>query len=78
MFNLWKNVKAVLCILLYLSFMLILLLNILIVGTYSVMNGFPMILCFISVLWKVWLSGLFKSLFCSIGLVRTRKSWIFP
>ena len=37
-----------------------------------------MILCFISVLWKVCLNGLFKSLFCSIVLVGTRKSWIFP
>ena len=37
-----------------------------------------MILCFISVMWKVCLNGLFKSLFCSIVLVGTRKSWIFP
>ena len=58
--------------------MLILLSNILRVGKYLVMNGIPMILCFISVMWKVCLNGLFKSLFCSIVLVGTRKNWIFP
>ena len=58
-----------LCILVYLSFNLILLSNILIVGIYLVMNGIAMILCFISVMWKVCLNGLFKNLFCSIVLV---------
>ena len=55
-----------LCILVYLSFILILLSNILIVGLYLVIlviNGMPRILCFISVIWKVCLNGLFKSLF---------------
>ena len=73
-----EEVKAVLCILVFLSFILILLSIILIVGMYLVMNGIPMIMCFISVMWKVCLKGLFKSLFCSIVLVGTRKSWIFP
>ena len=78
MFILLKKNEAVLCIPVYVSFILILLSNILIVGMYLVMNGFPMILCFISVMWKVCLNGLFKSLFCSIVLVGTRNSWIFP
>ena len=78
MFILWKNAKAVLCILVYLSFILILLSNILIVGMSLVMNGIPMILCFISVMWKVCSNGLFKSLFCFIVLVGTRKIWIIP
>ena len=78
LFILWKNVKAVLCILLNLSFILILLSNNLIVCMYLVMNGTPIVLCFISVMWKVCLIGLFRSLFCSIVLVGTRKSWIFP
>ena len=29
-------------------------------------------------MWNVCLNGLFKILFCSIVLVGTRKSWIFP
>ena len=78
MFILLKNVGAVLCILVYISFILILLSNLLIVDMYILMNGIPMILCFISVIWKVCLNGLFKSLFCSIVLVGTRNSWIFP
>ena len=47
---LWKNVEAVFCILVYLSFIFILLSNILIVGLYFVMNGSPIILFFISVI----------------------------
>ena len=78
MFILWKNFKAVLCTLIYLSFKSILLSNILIVGMYLVMNGIPMILYFISEMWKVFLKGIFKSLFCSIVLVGTRKNCIFP
>ena len=41
------------------------------------MDGIPIMLCFISVIWNVCLKGLFRSLFCSIVLVGTRKSWIF-
>ena len=78
MLILLKTVRAVLCILLYLSFMLILLSNKLIVGLYLVMNVIPIMFCFTSVMWDVCLEGLFKSLFCSIVLVGTRKSWIFP
>ena len=74
MFILWKKVKAVSCIFAYLSFIIILLTNILIVGIYFVMNGIPIILCFISVIWNICLNGLFRSLFCSIVLVGTRKS----
>ena len=37
-----------------------------------------MILCFISVIWKVCLNGLLKKLFCSIVRVGTRKSCVFP
>ena len=37
-----------------------------------------MISCFISVMWKACLNGLLMSLFCSIVLMGTRKSWIFP
>ena len=77
MFVLWKNVKAVLCILVYSSILLILLSNKMIFGMYLVMNGIPMIVCFISVMWKVCLNGLLKSLFCSIVLAGTRKNWIF-
>ena len=74
LFILLKNVKTVFCILVSLSFMLILLSNILIVGMYFVMNGIPIILCFLSVIWNVRLNGLFRSLFCSIVPVGTRKS----
>ena len=74
MFILLKNVKAVFCILVFLSVILVLLSNILIVGTYFVMNGIPITLCLISVIWNVCLNGLFRSLFCSIVLVGTRKS----
>ena len=42
--------------------MLIVLSSIIIVGIFLVMNGIPMILCFISVLWNVCLNGVFKSL----------------
>ena len=52
-----------LCILLYLYFILVLLSNIMIVDMYLVMNGIPMILCFISVMRKLCLTGFFKSLF---------------
>ena len=38
-----------------------------IVGIYFVINGIPMILCFISVVWKVCLNGLLMSLFCLSG-----------
>ena len=62
-----------LCI--YLSYEII---KIFIVGIYLVINGIPMILCFISVIWKVCLNGLLTSLFCSIVRVGTKKSWIFP
>ena len=36
-----------------------------------------MILCLISVIWKVCFNGLLKNLFCSTVRVGTRKSWIF-
>ena len=55
-----------------------LLFKIFIVGMYSVKNGISMILCFISWIWKVCLTGLLMSLFCSIVRVGTRKSCIFP
>ena len=77
MFNLGKNVKAVFFILAYLSFIRILLLKSFIVGIYLVINGIPLRLCFISVMWKVCLNGLLMSLFCSIVRVGTRKRWIF-
>ena len=48
-----KNVKDVFCILVYLSFIQILKFKIFIVGIYLVTYGFPMILCFILVIWKV-------------------------
>ena len=49
-----------------------------IVEIYLVINGMPMILCFMPVMLNVCLKGLFSFLFCSIVLVGTRKSWIFP
>ena len=49
-----------------------------IVGIYLVINGMPMILGFISVMWNVCLNGLVKILFYSIVLVGTRKFWNFP
>ena len=57
---------------------MVLLFKMFIVGMYLVINGMPMILCFKSVMRKVCLKGLVKTLFCSIVLVGTRKSWIFP
>ena len=62
----------------YLSFICSLLFKLYIVGIYLVINGMPMILCFISVMRNVFLNGLFKISFCSIVLVGTRKSWFFP
>ena len=73
MFNLWKNIKAVFFILAYLSFMVFLLSNVLIVGKYFVMNGFPIIFCFISVIWNVCLNSLLRSVFYFTVLVGTRK-----
>ena len=61
-----------------LSSILILLSNILIFGIYLVIKGIRMILCFISVIRKVCLNDFFKSSFCSIVLVGTRKSCLFP
>ena len=63
---------------LYIYLILTLLSNTLIVDIFLVKNGIPMILCFISVIWRVCFNGLFKSLFCSILFVVTRKNWIFP
>ena len=48
------------------------------VGIFLVINGIPMILCFISVIWKICLNGLLMSLLCSIVRVGTRKSLSFP
>ena len=77
LFILWKNVRAVFFILVYLSFIWILLFKIFIVRIYLVKNGISILLCFISVIWKVCLNGLLKKLFFSIARVGTRKSWIF-
>ena len=65
-------------ILVYLYFIWILLIKMFIVGIYLVINGMPMILGFIYVMWNVCLNGLVKILFCSIVLAGTRKFWIFP
>ena len=57
-------------LLLYLSLISILLFNMLIVGIYLEINGIPMILCLISVIWNICLNGLVKILFllhCSCG-----------
>ena len=78
MFNFWKNVRAVFFVFVYLSLIWILLFKMLIVGIYLVINGMPIILCLISVIWNICLNGLFKVLFCSIVLVGTRNNWIFP
>ena len=78
MFNLWKNIKAVFFVFVYLSLIWILLFKMLIVGIYLVINGMPIMLCLISVIKNICLNGLFKILFCSIVLVGTRNSWIFP
>ena len=51
--------------------------EIFIVGMYFVMNGIPIIFCFISVMWNVCLNGLLTNLCCSIVRVRTMKNWIF-
>ena len=50
-------------------FFLVLLSKILLFGKNLVINGIPMILCFISVIRKVFLKELFKSSFYSIVLV---------
>ena len=41
------------------------------------MNGIPIILCFISVIWNICLNRLLRNLFCSIVLVGTRKVEFF-
>ena len=56
----------------------ILLFRMLIVGIYFEINGIPMILYLISVIWNICLNGLFKILLCSIVLVGRRNNWIFP
>ena len=48
-FHLCMNVSDLLFILVFLSFISSLLFRILIVGKFLVLNGFPTILCFISV-----------------------------
>ena len=58
----------------YLSLISILLFKMLIVGIYLEINGIPMILCLISVIWNICLNGLFKILFCSIVLVGRRNN----
>ena len=50
LFNLWKNVRDVSFVFVYLSLISILLFNMLIVGIYLEINGIPMILCLISVI----------------------------
>ena len=60
----------------YYLFLWILLFKIFIVGICLVKNGIAMILCLISVMWKVCLNGLLMSLFCSIVRVGTRKGVI--
>ena len=56
--------------LVYLSFICSLLFRISIRGKILVLNGVPMILCFI----YVCLKALMKSLFCSVVRVRTRSN----
>ena len=54
----------------YLSLINILLFKMLIVGIYLEINGIPMILCLISVIWNICLNGLVKIfvlLHCSCG-----------
>ena len=48
--------------------------EIIIVGIFLVIKGFPIILCFISVIWNVFLKKLMKSLFCFIVQVGIRTS----
>ena len=74
LFILRKNVSDVFFILLYLSFMCVLLFRILIVEKCLVINGIPAISCFISVIWIVCLKDLVRSLFCSIVRVGTRSN----
>ena len=50
LFILWKNVRAVIFVFVYLSLISILLFKMLIVGLYLDTNGMPMILCLISVI----------------------------
>ena len=57
----------------YLSLISNLLFNMLIVGIYLEINGIPMILFLISVIWNICLNGLVKILFCSIVLVGEKK-----
>ena len=64
-------------ILVFLSFIWILLFKMFIVGIYLLINGIPMIQCFMSVIWNVCLIGFFRNLFCSIDLVRTKKVGFF-
>ena len=75
MFILWKNVNAVFCNRVYLSFKLILLSFVLTVGIYFVMKGIPIILCFISVIRNICLNGFFRSWFRSIVLRGTWKNF---
>ena len=62
----------------FLSFMCFLQIEILKVGIYLVINGIPIMLCFISLIWKVCLKGFVKSLFCSFVRVGIRYKWILP
>ena len=50
LFNLWKNVRAVFFVFVYLSLICILLFKMLIVGICLDINGMPMILCLMSVI----------------------------
>ena len=50
LFNLWKIVRAVFFVFVYLSLIWILLFRMLIVCIYLDINGMPMILCLISVI----------------------------
>ena len=69
-----KNVRDVSFVFVYLSLISILLFNMLIVGIYLEINGIPMILCLISVIWNICLNGLVNILFCSIVLVGRRNN----
>ena len=64
-------------VLVYLSLICNLLFKMFLVRIYSVINGIPTILCFMSVMWNICLKGLYKSLFCSIVRVGIRNDEFF-
>ena len=63
LFSLWKKVRDVFFILVHFTFICNLLLKMLKVGLYFVINGFPTISCFISIMWKIYLRDFYTKVY---------------